>query len=516
MLRLFIAALLLIVSGCASLPVDYERTESRALQDTATTRLGRAGQAALSAHPGQNAFRPLPGGVDALVARMYLADMAERSVDLMYYIWQDDLVGRHLANAVLRAADRGVRVRILVDDLGTNPDDNKLMALDAHPNIEIRLFNPIASRATRLWGTISDFGRVNRRMHNKAFIADNQRAVMGGRNIGDQYFGAHADVDFGDMDVLTAGPIVNDISAAFDLYWNAPMVYPIAALTGKRHEVGSLDSARTQLAAFVESQRDSPYVKGAGAQAAALAAARTDDLFWGQAHVLFDDPAKVTRSPDDATGRLFPQFAKLGIEAKSEMLIVSPYFIPGDVGVAHLIGLVKRGVRVTVLTNSLASNDVSAVHAGYKRYREALVEGGVTLYELRPEAINVAREKGERGGQPSGSQAALHAKTFLVDRRAIFIGSLNLDPRSIELNTEIGLVCESPAMVEALASGIEKNLDRIAWRIERVVDDSGKAHLVWVETNAEGVVRRDDEPGASVWRRMAVWFVGLLPIEGQL
>jgi len=159
---------------------------------------------------------------------------------------------------------------------------------------------------------------------------------------------------------------------------------------------------------------------------------------------------------------------------------------------------------------------VSAVHAGYKRYRDALVEGGVRLYELRPEAINYVRDKSERGGHLKGSHAALHAKTFLVDRRAMFIGSLNLDPRSITLNTEIGLVCESPPMVDAVTSGIERSIDRVAWRIERVVDDSGKAHLVWVETNAEGVVRRDDEPGASVWRRLTVWFVGLLPVEGQL
>jgi putative cardiolipin synthase len=238
-------------------------------------------------------------------------------------------------------------------------------------------------------------------------------------------------------------------------------------------------------------------------------------VFFGQARVVFDDPSKVTRSPDDATGHLFPQFAKLGVEPNSEMLIVSPYFVPGDAGVAHLLGHVKRGVRVTVLTNSLASNDVSAVHAGYKRYREALVEGGVTLYELRPESIDYVRER-DRGSHIKGSQAALHAKTFLVDRRVIFIGSLNLDPRSISLNTEIGLVCESPAMVDILTRGIEKGLDRVAWRVERVVDDSGSAHLVWVETNANGVVRRDSEPEASVWRRFSVWFVGLLPIEGQL
>jgi len=505
----------LLVSGCASLPVGYERIDSHALQDTGTTRLGQAGQAQLKAHPGQNGFRPLLDGVEALLTRLYLAETADRSLDLMYYIWQNDLVGRHLASAVLRAADRGVRVRILLDDVGTKVNDNNVMALDGHPNIEIRLFNPIASRATRLLGALADFGRVNRRMHNKAFIADNQRAVMGGRNIGDPYFEASGGANFGDLDVVTAGPIVNDISAAFDLFWNSPVVYPIAALTGKRHEVGRLDTLRTELAAFVESQRDSPYVQNARSEAAIVLAAKTDWLFWGQAHLLHDDPAKVTRDPDLAEGRLLPQFVKLDLPMNTELMIVSPYFVPGDAGVEWLTGLVKRGLRVTVLTNSLASNDVAAVHAGYARYREALVSGGVRLYELRPEAIDVAREGGKKS-HLQGSHASLHAKTFFFDRRAVFIGSPNLDPRSIQLNTEIGIVCDSPPMAETLLSALETNIDRIAWRIERIVDDAGKARIVWVETDAEGVRQRLEEPDVTVWRRLGVWFLGLLPIESQL
>ncbi len=188
--------------------------------------------------------------------------------------------------------------------------------------------------------------------------------------------------------------------------------------------------------------------------------------------------------------------------------------MPSEDGVARLTGLVERGVRVTVLTNSLASNDVTSVHAGYKRYREALVEGGVGLYELWPEAIDYAREKGQKHLQ--GSHAALHAKTFMIDRRAIFIGSLNLDARSLTLNTEIGVVCDSPAVTDMLASQLEQRIDRIAWRIERTVDDSGNSHLAWIETNADGVVRRDSEPEAGFWRRLTVWFVGLLPIEGRL
>ena len=218
------------VPACRS---SYERSESHALQDTASTALGQAGREPLQAHPGQSAFRPLPSGVDALVARMLLAEAAERSLDVQYYIWHDDLTGRLFAHALLRAADRGVRVRILVDDVGTKANDETLLSLDAHPQIEVRLFNPVASRTFRGLGMLTDFSRTNRRMHNKAFVADNQRAVLGGRNIGDEYFEAHGDVAFGDLDVLTLGPVVAEVSEAFDLFWNAPMSIPIGALTGR-------------------------------------------------------------------------------------------------------------------------------------------------------------------------------------------------------------------------------------------------------------------------------------------
>jgi putative cardiolipin synthase len=232
MRRLVLAALLLIVGGCASLPADYERTESHALADTASTSLGRNGREALAAHPGESAFRPLTDGVDALVARMLLAEAAERSLDVQYYIWHDDLTGRLFGNALLRAADRGVRVRILLDDVGTKANDEVVLALDSHPNVEVRLFNPVASRAFRGLGMLTDFSRVNRRMHNKVFVADNQRAILGGRNIGDEYFDAHGGVVFSDVDVEIAGPAVAEASKAFDAYWNAPMSVPIAALTG--------------------------------------------------------------------------------------------------------------------------------------------------------------------------------------------------------------------------------------------------------------------------------------------
>jgi putative cardiolipin synthase len=504
----------LLIGGCASLPAGYERTESHALQDTAATALGQAGREILAAHPGQSGFRPLPSGVDALVVRMLLAEAAERSLDVQYYIWHDDLTGRLFTNALLRAADRGVRVRILVDDVGTKANDETLLTLDAHPDIEIRLFNPVASRTFRGLGMLTDFTRVNRRMHNKAFVADNQRAVLGGRNIGDEYFEAAGDVAFGDLDVLTLGPVVGAVSRAFDDYWNAPVSVPIGALTGRPNQPASLETLRERLAAFVQAQIDSPYVVHARSAAAQRLAAGTEGLFWGRGHVVVDDPAKVGRPPEDTEGHLLPQLAPLGIQLQRELLIVSPYFVPGEAGVAWLRGLVQKGVRVTVLTNSLAATDVGAVHAGYKQYREALVEAGVRLYELKPGAIEYGRSK--QGRKISGSHASLHAKTFIFDRRAVFIGSLNLDPRSTQLNTEIGVVCGSEALAEALAGGLESGLAHVAWRIERVVGADGRAQLVWTETAPTGTVQHTQEPEVSAWRRLGVWFLGLLPIESQL
>ena len=237
---------LLLISGCASLPADVKRNESHTLQGTETTRLGQIAQPMLEAHPGESGFRPLRSGVDALLARMVLAQAAERTLDVQYYIWHDDLTGRLFADALLRAADRGVRARILLDDVGARAEDETLLTLDAHPNIEIRLFNPVATRSFRNLGMLTDFSRVNRRMHNKSFIADNQRAILGGRNIGDEYFEAQSEVAFGDLDVLTVGKAVNDVSAAFDLYWNAPASYPISALLGRSGDPASTGCLRVE------------------------------------------------------------------------------------------------------------------------------------------------------------------------------------------------------------------------------------------------------------------------------
>jgi len=512
---ILVAALALILGGCASLPSNVERNESHALQDTATTTLGRQIGAALQTHPGQSGFRPLKSGVDALLARILLADTAQRSLDVQYYIWHDDLTGRLFANALLRAADRGVRVRVLLDDVGAQANDEVLLNLDSHPNVEIRLFNPVASRSFRGLGMLTDFSRVNRRMHNKAFVADNQAAILGGRNIGDEYFEASSEVAFGDLDVLTLGPVVDAVSRSFDQFWNAPSSYPIAALLGRSADSASLARLRADLADYIDANRDSPYVTHTGNRFIEAWTSGRHDFSRGEATLLYDDPAKIGREPDATEGHLLPQFSGIGKRIQQELLIVSPYFIPGEAGVAWLNGLVKQGIRVTVLTNSLAATDVGAVHSGYQRYREALLDGGVAIYELKPGAVQPANTE-NKAKTFGASRASLHAKSFVFDRRAVFIGSLNLDPRSIQLNTEIGVVCESAPLAEDIAGALDRHYDAIAWRLERVVDASGHAHIEWVEAGAAGERRYLNEPEVGAMRRFSVWLLGLLPIESQL
>ena len=467
-------------------------------------------------HPGLDIFRPLPIGPDALLTLLHLAQSAERSIDVMYYAWQPDLTGERLASAVLAAADRGVRVRVLLDDLGTGVDDNQVMALDAHPNLEIRLFNPIASRGTRLLATIGDFGRLNRRMHDKAFIADNQWTVVGGRNIGDNYFEASDVSNFGDLDVLAAGPIVHDVSAVFDLFWNASVVYPIAALTGKRRELVSLDALRAELAQLDGSERGRAYAEALRARADALLGSGLQDGYPGHGRLVFDDPLKITRSREDDEGHLLPQLAGLGVPLEHELTILSPYFIPGEEGVAWLTGLVRRGgVRVTVLTNSLASNDITSVYAAYRGYRDRLVDAGVAVYELRPSAFDVARRRHRRRRRIA--LGAAREDLLLRPPGGLHRSSLNLDPRSIRINTEIGIVCEEarrwpPTCWRASRS----RLDRVAWRIGREADAAGIPRTVWVERDDGGTRKLAEEPEASVWKKIKVLLFGFLPIESEL
>lgn len=449
------------------------------------------------------------------MARFVLAEAAQRSLDAQYYIWHGDTTGLLLADALVRAAERGVRVRLLLDDLGTAADDRALVALDAHPRIVVRLFNPIALRTARGLGMLLDFGRVNRRMHNKSFTADNQATIVGGRNVGDEYFEARPDLDFGDLDVLAIGPVVREVSSAFDRYWNSAAAFPITALTNVRLSDEELAEGRAELRAHSASQQDSAYAQALrNSQLAEQLRQWEIPLFWGRAWLVYDDPSKVTTAPTDTSTHLAPKLGEVIKRTQREFLVVSPYFVPGKEGVELFRSLRARGVTVKILTNSLASTDVSAVHAGYARYREDLLREGVQLYEVKSTARirekDRKSDKKEAGGLAGSSRASLHAKTFAFDRRDIFVGSMNLDPRSIELNTEIGVLFESAQAGELFAEDFDRSVKNNAFRLEL------KDRLEWVSEEDGVETRFTTEPNSSVWRRMGVWFLSLLPIESQL
>lgn len=525
MLGLLLAVLL--QAGCASLPTDYPRSPSTTLADTADTRLGRASSRLLAEHPDASGVLLLDRGTDAFLARLALAETAEKSLDIQYYIWHEDTTGKVLAARVLHAAERGVRVRLLLDDIGKAADDRHLLALDSHSNIEVRLFNPVAARSTPMLGLLADFSRANRRMHNKSFTADNQATIVGGRNIGDEYFGARPDIEFADLDLLAIGPVVAEVSRQFDAYWNSPLAFPIAALSQHRPSDEDIRQARAGLLEFVQAQKGGSYAQALKSSGLAEALAGGSLAFdHAKVRVVADDPIKVLEESADPTTRLLPKLLPEFASLSSELLLVSPYFVPGDTGVDRLRALVQRGVRVRILTNSLASTDVPAVHAGYKRYRRALLEAGVELYELKPTAAQVARRDPPSGSRDGGdkpslsgsSNASLHAKTMTFDRRALFVGSMNLDPRSVFTNTEIGVVVEHPGLTAQRVEKIDSRLPEISFRLELTppAGPGSTPGIMWITTRDGQEVRYSSEPMTHAWQRFKIWFYSLLPIEPLL
>jgi putative cardiolipin synthase len=495
------------VLGCTTLPPLAPRMPSAALADTDNTRLGTAIAPLAAQHPGQSGIYALADGREAFAARALLAHRAERSLDVQYYIWHDDLTGTLLLDALRSAAARGVRVRLLLDDNNTAGLDPVLLALSRQPNVEVRLFNPFALRAWRSVGYLTDFARLNRRMHNKSFTVDNQVTIVGGRNVGDEYFGAGDDFLFVDLDVLAVGPAVQAVSHDFDRYWNSPSAYPVAALVQAQDAQAPqalaqhAEELRRQPAAraYLEAMRQLPFVE--------QLVQRTLPLDWAPARLVSDDPAKVLGQAHPQT-RVATKLGELMGEPRQALDIVSPYFVPGKETTGMLSDLARRGVKVRVLTNSLQATDVAAVHAGYAKWRRQLLEAGVSLYELR-RMDDGATQRRRIGGSSSSS---LHAKTFGVDGQRIFVGSFNLDPRSIDLNTEMGLVIDSPAMAGQLATRLGQSTPDKAFEVH--LDGNGK--LVWLQRTGQGVRSYMEEPGTSAWKRAGVRILSWLPIDWLL
>lgn len=472
------------------------------------TVLDRMIGAATAAHPGESGLIMLSDNLDAFAARGLSARNAGRSLDLMYYIWHSDLTGHLLLAEALAAAERGVRVRILIDDIGTSHAWDTMIAVAHHPRIEVRIFNPTRARDSGLRRGIEMILRafsVTRRMHNKAWIVDGRIAILGGRNIGDEYFDAAEHTNFRDMDVLVLGPLVAQTEKVFDDYWNSGVALPMDRLSSLDDPAAALRKATAKLGATVMQDATRPYLRRLAERISLLDPEMEQTHWTSTARVIADPPEKALGKNGEnwLMRELLPVFEA----ARERLQITSPYFIPGEQGTKYLTDIAAQGVSVSILTNSLAANDVAAVHGGYAHYRVPLLRGGVQLWELRPE--DQERDFFLRGS----SGASLHTKAFTVDGRYGFIGSMNFDPRSTSLNTEMGVLFESSRLVAQMDA---------VWQYEIAPSRSYQVRLTprgrleWIAHQDGKEIRHDRDPEASVWRRITARFIGMLPLESQL
>jgi len=510
----FVGVALLVIASFLAL-YSYGRFAKRAKGPVSTvfpikegkTVLDRAIGAMTALRSGQSGMALLSDNVQALAYRALSARSAGRSLDLMYYYWNDDLTGKLLFHEVLAAADRGVRVRILLDDMNTLGRDPIYRAIDQHSNIELRLFNPARSRGDVLRRGLELMLRAmsaTRRMHNKAWIADGRLAIVGGRNIGDAYFDASEEANFRDMDLLLVGPAVQQTETIFDTYWNSAAALPVRALLPRKRR---LSRVRKRLAKFLARKDQTPYLRRlAGIRDPSAMLTDEPQFHWcGDVEVVSDPPGKVVGGDNAEWLRqeIFPPL----LAAKSSLHIISPYFIPGNEGVQQLTSLVKAGVDVQVSTNSLAATDVVAVHGAYSRYRMPLLAGGVKLFELRPQI-----GWGDQASLFGSSNASLHTKAYVVDGVCGFVGSFNFDPRSISLNTEMGVLFRHAPLAQEVDAIFAK---QVALRESYRLTKEGKS-LIWHDGDGPSARTWRQEPEANWLRRMSASLIRFLPIESQL
>ena len=502
---------LLMLTGCATtLPTDIQRTHSTAFVNYDTTSAGQLFEEAALRHPGKSGFTIIRKGRRAFTGRIAMTAIAEKTMDLQYYIWEPDATGWILALRLVEAADRGVRVRILLDDNTLEGRDSRIATMDAHPNIEIRIFNPFAHRGWRLFGFLTDFDRINHRMHNKLVAMDNALAIVGGRNIGDHYFGVQPDTNFRDLDVGATGPIVREVSKVFDYFWNGDWSYPIAALVERTYTEADLRETVATLREKVNKEKyPYPLDEDVESLIGQLGEIR-DSLIWAPGRVVWDDPSSIAegKKVDDIQEAIYRKLETL----EKELLIESAYFVARERGIQAVKKLHEKGVRVRILTNSLASNDVVAAHGGYASGRKRLIENGAEIYELRPDAVSktVTEKRYFAGGR---SRAALHTKAIVFEHDSVFIGSLNLDPRAGEINTEIAFYVKSEELARQVIAYMDEGvLPENSYRVQ--LDDDG--NLVWITEKDGQEVRYTMEPESTFWQRFVSGFVQMLGIEDQL
>ncbi|WP_313137031.1 phospholipase D family protein [Paracoccus jeotgali] len=483
------------------------RPASTAIPADETTLLGRLMAEGMAAHPGKSGVLPLQSGHDALASRLSLAAAAQASIDAQYYIWQDDTSGILLLNALQQAAARGVRVRLLLDDNGVPGLDPYIAALNAQENFEIRLFNPSMLRRPKLLGYSFDFFRMNRRMHNKSFIVDGAAAIIGGRNIGNDYFQVGAEAFYVDMDALATGQIVPETAAMFDDYWNSASVFDVATIIRGQGDAEGFRARVDQVRDSAEAATLLDEFRNSAERYAENAA----NIEWTEVQLVADDPVKGlgTATRDQL---MITRLAEIlgGIESRLDL--VSAYFVPGRQGTRVFGDLARSGVKVSILTNALNTTDVLMVHAGYSRYRRALLEAGVQLYELKLRGEMTSER--ELQINPFGlSGASLHAKTFAVDGQRIFIGSFNFDPRSATLNCEMGFLIDSPTLAERVSRNFDGQVEQVSYRPALTPENK----MIWRERAPDGtMVVYQEEPEATWFQQIALVVIGVLPVEWLL
>lgn len=503
---------ILFIQGCAQLPPRNASSLSYAFDRPEETRLGREVQPYLQNQPSDSGFYIQDTGREAFLQRAALIEAAEQSIDAQYYIWNSDVSGTYLVRRLLVAADRGVRVRLLLDDVNLDGRDSMFAALDQHPNIKISIYNPFVTRSGigKWLNFVTDFQRLNQRMHNKTFVVDGALGIMGGRNIGDEYFDLHPQMNFRDRDVLIAGPIVADLSANFDAFWNSASSYPISQLEPDAVQEQDLNAQLDQIRATASDITGLTRVPPQNSRSALEYMLQTlSGLIWAEGKLVFDSPSVDAQADADSPQRSAQMLHQLVEQADKNILVESAYLILGDDQLDILRQIRARGVRVSALTNSLASNDLTTNHAGYARRRGAMLANGAELYELRPDAAGCSSWI-EMPGFCNNGAVGLHAKSAVFDRKTLYIGSFNINLRSIYLNSETVLVIHSPQLAERLAQDIEAAMaPENSWRVTRDAD----GQLLW---SAGEDQLWTHEPATGFWRRFKSGLFSLLPMEKYL
>jgi putative cardiolipin synthase len=520
-----------MLTGCVTTPpgILFPKATSAAFEAPQTTRLGARFADDASAHPGQSGFHILSAGLDGFLVRAQLIASAERTLDLQYYIFRGDETGRLLTDALVRAADRGIRIRILVDDGDTVAGDEQLFALSAHRGVAIRIFNPFRyrghSKLRRGLEFLFNAHRLDYRMHNKLLVADNAAALVGGRNVGDEYFQVAPDGQLADDDVFVVGASVVRLSATFDDYWNSTFAIPVDALGDVSHALRRLAQHRERARAHpisivVPSSSGGPdYVSAiaTGEPLAGILAGRLP-LVWAEARVICDSPDKRQVEEGARAGELMVDTVLN--EARgvtTELLLTTPYFVPSPDELRVLSGLRERGLEVRILTNSLESTSDVLALAAYSNYRRSLLAEGVELHELR------AKPESARGsGQPSRltryGHYGLHAKLIVFDRTSVFVGSMNFDERSKHINTEIGMIIASHELASSFAARFTAMTAlTAAYAVSlRPTEPVDRGKLAWTVEVGGQKIELESEPSPSAWRRLEARILALLPVAREL